>query len=160
MTPEIYISLAEVGDKELSLWVYFGFGWFIAFPLSMGLWAFKSKSYMFGLFALFTLIILILSIGIHDYFDFVYAMNWKTEDPLFEQLLASELGSNYAWKVRGFVWAGEFTSLVWPYVAFCNPWARRLFARWGNKCLCGYSLVGLTTNTCPECGRTLPATKP
>ncbi len=24
-----------------------------------------------------------------------------------------------------------------------------------GRCLCGYSLTGLTTNTCPECGRTL-----
>lgn len=155
MTHEMYSLLAEVGDKELSLWVYFGFGWLIAFPLSMCLFAIKDRNYILGFFAVLSLLAFILSLGVHDYLSFVYAMNWRTEVPSFEQLLAGELGRNYVWKVRGCVWAGEITSLIWPYVAFCNPWTRRLFARWGNKCLCGYSLEGLTTNTCPECGRTL-----
>ena len=155
MTVEAYTTLAEVGNKELSSWIYFGIGWFIAFPFGMGLFAIKDKSYILGLISVLALLGIALPLGVHNYLGFVYYMNWKTEDPSFERLLAGELGSNYAWKVRGCVWAGEITSLVWPYVAFCNPWTRRLFARWSNRCLCGYSLEGLTTNTCPECGRTL-----
>lgn len=155
MTADIYTTLVEIGDKEISLWLYFFFGIWIAFPVGLGIWAIKTKSYWLGFVAVLGLFVPAITMGIHNYVGFVRDMNWTTDDPFFERLIGSELGSGYHWKVRACVWAGEISSLVWPYVAFCNPWARKLFARWGKKCICGYSLAGLTTNTCPECGRTI-----
>jgi len=61
----------------------------------------------------------------------------------------------WVWKMRACSWAGAACAAVIGPLLYDNPWARTGRAKKRGECLCGYSLVGLTTDTCPECGRTI-----
>ena len=60
-----------------------------------------------------------------------------------------------AWKLRLGSWIGGLAAFSIGLLLDHNPWLKRHLAAKRGTCLCGYPFEGLTTNTCPECGRTL-----
>ncbi len=60
------------------------------------------------------------------------------------------------WKLP--LWPVFWTCVPLAVVLWATPAARRQVRRRRNRCVgCGYPLRGLTSNRCPECGRSFPA---
>jgi hypothetical protein len=139
------------------LLVFLGLGFMLGIPFGVALLAYVSRDKIIAAFACVMFLAFMLPLKFTGYFLVIIELNWPFFDQGLMQLIEMENGQLYAWKARALLWLGELTAIICPTMLMKRMLLRQR-AKSNNECLCGYSLADLTTNTCPECGRSI--TKP